>query len=62
MSEKDAEESYLWASPAWFPLGTYNVGDVVRYEMALYRCKEAHYGESEWNPRDNPRLWEKIEK
>ena len=60
MTEEEIEEQSLWNSPTWFPLGAYDVGDLVRYDMAVYRCKEAHYGETEWNPKDCPRLWERI--
>lgn len=60
MTEEEIEEQSLWNAPAWFPLGTYSKGDIVRYGVALYECLESHYGESEWNPADNPKLWKRI--
>lgn len=60
MTEEEIEEQSLWTAPAWFALGTYNKGDIVRYGVALYECLEGRYGESEWNPADNPNLWKRI--
>lgn len=60
MTEEEIEEQSLWNSPTWFPLGMYDVGDIVRYGTALYQCIESHYGESDWNPADYPKLWKRI--
>lgn len=60
MTAEEKEERSPWASPAWFPLGSYDVGDIVRYGEALYECIEAHFGESNRNPADCPKLWKRI--
>lgn len=60
MTPEEKEEQSLWSSPTWFPLGTYNKGDVVRYGEALYQCIESHYGEASWSPPESPNLWKRI--
>jgi hypothetical protein len=44
--------------PAWALGSTYAVGDLVQYESALYRCRQAHTAAaSNWTPPDVPALW-----
>lgn len=44
--------------PAWALGATYAVDDLVSYETALYKCRQAHTAvASNWIPPDVPALW-----
>lgn len=42
----------LWATET-----EYEVGDVRRYNEALYRCQQTHTSQSTWTPDATPALW-----
>lgn len=44
--------------PAWALGATYAVDDLVNYETALYKCRQAHTAvASNWTPPNVPALW-----
>lgn len=46
--------------PAWDASGKYAVGDRRRYGGVLYKCLQAHTGQSDWTPTAAPSLWAKV--
>ena len=46
--------------PAWDTSGKYAVGDRRRYDGVLYKCLQAHTGQSDWTPTAAPSLWAKV--
>jgi chitodextrinase len=44
--------------PAWALGGQYAVGDLVSYQAALYKCRQAHTAvDAGWTPPSVPALW-----
>ena len=46
--------------PAWDASGKYAAGDRRRYDGVLYKCLQAHTGQSDWTPTAAPSLWAKV--
>ena len=46
--------------PMWDASGKYAVGDRRRYDGVLYKCLQAHTGQSDWTPAAAPSLWAKV--
>ena len=46
--------------PNWHENANYVVGDKVRFNGALYRCKESHISNMNWNPASAKALWEQL--
>lgn len=38
----------------------YCAGQRVRFETVLYRCKEGHVAQEEWNPVEASNLWARV--
>ncbi|QKW33570.1 M4 family metallopeptidase [Actinomadura sp. NAK00032] len=47
-------------SGTWAVGTAYNVGDVVTYDGASYRCLQAHTALPGWTPPNVPALWEQV--
>ncbi|MFE9102629.1 M4 family metallopeptidase [Actinomadura geliboluensis] len=47
-------------SGTWTVGTAYNVGDVVTYDGASYRCLQAHTALPGWTPPNVPALWEQV--
>lgn len=46
--------------PTWSAADKYAVGDRRRYNGVLYKCLQAHTGQSDWTPTAAPSLWAKV--
>ena len=46
--------------PTWSASDKYAVGDRRRYGGVLYKCLQAHTGQSDWTPTAAPSLWAKV--
>ena len=46
--------------PMWDASGKYAAGDRRRYDGVLYKCLQAHTGQSDWTPTAAPSLWAKV--
>ena len=46
--------------PAWSASDKYSAGDRRRYDGVLYKCLQAHTGQSDWTPTAAPSLWAKV--
>lgn len=46
--------------PEWNASDKYAVGDRRRYDGVLYKCLQAHTGQSDWTPTAAPSLWAKV--
>lgn len=48
------------AATAWKPFTDYKAGDLVTYEGATYKVKEAHTSLPDWEPPNVPNLFQKV--
>lgn len=46
--------------PKW-TIKSYEKGDRVRYEDALYKCLQNHEAQETWNPKDAVSLWTRVD-
>ena len=46
--------------PNWHENANYVVGDRVRFDGAVYRCKKSHISNLRWNPASAKALWEQL--
>ena len=46
--------------PAWSASDKYSAGVRRRYDGVLYKCLQAHTGQSDWTPTAAPSLWAKV--
>jgi hypothetical protein len=46
--------------PQWHRRANYIVGDKVRFDGAVYRCKKSHISNLRWNPASAKALWEQL--
>ena len=46
--------------PVWSASDKYSAGDRRRYDGVLYKCLQAHTGQSDWTPAAAPSLWAKV--
>lgn len=44
----------------WHENANYVVGDRVRFNGTIYRCKQSHISIHDWIPTATQALWEKI--
>ena len=47
-------------TPHWHRRANYIVGDKVRFDGAIYRCKKSHISNLRWNPASEKALWEQL--
>jgi len=47
-------------TPHWHRRANYIVGDKVRFDGAVYRCKKSHISNLKWNPASAKALWEQL--
>ena len=45
----------------WEATGTYEVGEMRRYDGLLYRCLTGHQGQDSWTPDVSPSLWVRVD-
>ena len=46
--------------PAWSAEDTYDAGERVRFDGALYKCLNGHAAQADWTPTAAPSLWAKV--
>jgi len=46
------------AAQAWQPQTSYAVGTEVSFGGRVYRCRQAHMSQADWDPAGTPALWE----
>lgn len=46
--------------PAWTAGGAYTAGYKAQHNGRLWRCRQAHTSQEEWEPENVPALWEEI--
>lgn len=46
--------------PAWSAQDTYDAGERVRFDGALYKCLQPHAAQPDWTPTAAPSLWAKV--
>ena len=46
--------------PAWSAQDTYDAGERVRFDGALYKCLQPHAAQPDWTPAAAPSLWAKV--
>lgn len=49
-----------WAYPEWSAEGSYEAGQRVRYEGALYKVLQSHDAQESWNPPAAPSLFARV--
>ena len=57
--EIDARYS-MTGIPQWHENANYLVGDLVKFNGAIYRCKQSHISIQDWIPTATQALWVKT--
>lgn len=60
-NELDAQYSTT-GIPNWHENANYVVGDLVRFNGEVYRCKQPHISIEDWIPTAAQALWEKTQR
>lgn len=58
---KELDMGY-YITPHWHRRANYIVGDLVRFNGEVYRCKQPHISIEDWNPTVAQALWEKTQR
>ncbi|MEU1878511.1 carbohydrate-binding protein [Streptosporangium sp. NPDC020072] len=55
-----AQADNSFTSIVWRTYFPYEVGEIVAYHGATYRCLQAHTSLPEWEPDTTPPLWQQM--